>query len=161
MTAKMQPFWWFKAAYVPTERITNGGFETGDTTGWEVGGDYGYGYATQDWAHSGLYSCDIRCNIDLFDSWIRQTFTGVEQSKIVSFGLWICGMNWGHKAQVTIEYSDATSTVVEQETLINHEWSYMDLLPYVEAGKTVTGIKISHNGHMTDSLYVDDVSLIA
>jgi hypothetical protein len=51
--AKMQPFWWFIAPEV-VNLIVNGGFETGNFTGWE---EYYQVYVLSDEPYEGIYYC--------------------------------------------------------------------------------------------------------
>jgi len=137
----------------PGELLTNGNFETGDLSGWQHGGSVG---ATTDLVHAGSYACEISGS----GSYIGQTFTGVPKDKIVSFGFWQRTVGYGQRGIVTIEYNDGTYTVVEADTT-GYTWKYVNLLPYVETSKTVTGARFSHNGVASPYYYIDDISLIS
>jgi hypothetical protein len=137
------------------ELITNSGFETGNLNGWQHNI---YADIERDFVHSGTYSCQIYHSGDE-QGYIRQTFGGVPQDKIVSIGYWQRSVGLGQLGLVTIEYNDETTTVVEADTT-GYTWEYVDLLPYVEVGKTVTALNFSHNGLMSPYFYVDDISFI-
>jgi len=158
MTAKMQPFWWFKAPTVPppTEQIVNGGFETGDTTGWTCGGSTPYCSAETESPHSGSY-CGRVNNADPA-SWIEQEFSPVLVSSIVTFEFYNRTGEGGH-ARAEITYSDDT-TVTIVDTGTGWTWRQIDLKSALDPTKSVKKIRFYYleAGNVLD---IDDVSLIA
>jgi hypothetical protein len=165
MTKKMQPFWWFLSPLVPCpegEQIVNGGFETGDFTGWtNTGWTINERYAgCNDPAanigcpHTGQYSAYSYSMAGL----LRQDFaTLIPVRCITSFGLWVETRHETTLIIVTIGYTEGDPTIVYLDTAPN--WTYLDLLGYCEAGKTISYIEIWYQ----NSYYmgnIDDVSLI-
>jgi len=131
-----------------SERITNGGFETGDLTGWQ----YAQASATDQYSHSGTYS------VFLYQGWIRQYFSSVPKSKIITFGFWQYGQSSSNRSILTIFFSDNT----QEQFDIQHSvdvWEYVDCLPLVPDGKNVIGISI--NGGTGGPVWGDDFSLVA
>jgi len=131
------------------EQITNGDFETGDTTGWDELG----GIVTTDNPHSGTYCAQI------YPSGSRaliQTLASTPRVEcITSFNFW---HRRGRNSVVLVEYADGTDTGYISIPYSDPDWALFDLLPYLTAGKYVTRITFL-NGSV-HHLYIDDVSLI-
>lgn len=150
--AKMQPFWWFLAPEVvcPSgEQIINGGFETGDFTGWEATG----GSVTDQYARTGTYSAFQ------YQSFLRQTFTtSIPVSCVQSFKFYVQspGQGPGVAGDITIHYTDDTTTVIDIECF--ESWHEYDLTAQLVAGKTIDYIEF--RGGSQWPFWLDDVSLI-
>jgi len=130
-----------------TEGITNGGFETGDTTGWTLTD----GAIITTNPHSGTYLAEI------YPSGARtleQTLSEpIQVNDITSFSLWYRD---SESCWCKILYTEGDSGNIPIPDSLG-VWQELDLMPYLTAGKTVTGIKIL-NGYVR-TLYIDDVSL--
>lgn len=128
-----------------TEAITNGGFETGDFTGWENSGAY-----VIDWLyHSGAYSCQC------YQSTIYQNMN-VPVNSVSSFGFWTNGFaGSGPAGSITVYYSDETFTYVE--IVVSGSWVYTNMLGLLSEGKTI--IKVEFFGGSAIPFALDDVSL--
>jgi len=132
------------------EQIVNGGFETGDFTGWTVTNPVRvliYSYSP----YEGLYYVHMKHQYGDPDSSISQDLLNLvpkaclTDSSIFNVALLgtynECG-HFGNQAIIRITYSDDTYTDVNWEAP-NSGWNVLDLKGYVEAGKTVKNIKIS------------------
>jgi len=154
--AKMHPFWWFKAPPISCpsgEQIINGGFETGDLTGWEGGFNIGVNGI---FAHSGNYYAWLDTG-----NWAWQTLAeAILVECIASFTLWLkCPDPYNQPARITITYSDDTTTEIDVAT--SSSWTEFNLLPYLVAGKSVKTLTILCKDEPPyQTLSVDDVSLI-
>jgi hypothetical protein len=145
------------------EQIVNGGFETGDFTGWTCGG---YSPRITSWySHSGIYSCWLAYNYcEYIASWVRQDLTSpITVACVKTFKLYIGYFAGERKAKVTIIYTDATEQNIEV-TLVGDVdvgvWDEVDLLSYLLTGKTVQAIKISNDVAGGSTILVDDVTLV-
>jgi len=152
--AKMHPFWWFKAVPIPCpegEQIVNGGFETGDCTGWDYAPACN---VTSQYAHSGTYS------VRLYENWITQlSDLNVPKNCIESFGFWALRARAGNT--FIIYFTDGTDTgeiTIRDRIGYSTEWLYVDLTNDVPDGKSVKNIKFT--GGTVGPSWVDDVSLI-
>jgi hypothetical protein len=154
MTQKMQPFWYFKKPPA-VEKMRNGGFELGDFTYWDT---FASTTVVIDTIHSGHYAAKLG-----YISSVKQTLaTPAPQNRIITFSVWIYGhdvLGQHSNAEITIYYSDGSNTVAYFDAP-NDAWLEVDLKPYVEVGKTVTGLRIRSWKDLAINLWVDDVSLI-
>ena len=145
-----------KASTSIKEAIVNGGFETGDLTGWTA--DYSepnppganVAVVTTN-PHSGMY-----CAYDVGNVGVKQTFPGIPVSSVQSI------MFWGRTdlaLGVAFIYSDGTfdSHVVGYSS----SWAYFDVTSDLMAGKVLTGIGLwGWAGNTTlGNTYFDDVSI--
>ena len=131
------------------EQITNGGFETGNLNGWthHAGSVKTLSKRTGTW---GAY-------IGYIGDYIQQTLN-VPVDGITSFSLWFKWLNtWPSNFDVIITYSDTSTTTISRIGLT--AWQEVDILPLLDAGKTITQLKIlkTTNNYGLD---LDDISLI-
>jgi len=128
--------------------IVNGGFETGDFTGWT---NDGCELVTNP-VHSGQYACHI---ID--EQSIRQDFPDIPKTQIraLNFYSYLGGADNGNNF-VELGYSDETTTTI----VIGYssEWLFYDLLANIPDGKELRYIKFQQNAAV--DWYVDDITLI-
>jgi hypothetical protein len=143
------------------EKIVNGGFETGDFTGWQISMDVSPYISTTGCVHSGIYGCVLPYNYCLMQgAWIKQTLaTPIDVTGICLFGLWAIGLTSGEESsiEINIGYTDGTSTI-HTKALPYNVWTYIDLLQIAEVGKKVSYIKIASKYY---DVGVDDVTLVA
>lgn len=133
------------------EKIVNGGFETGDDTGW----DNENGYVVNTDKHSGTYCLDMSLTNALLGQAADFSPT-ITKSSIETFGFWYRGIN-GKEFRCYLYYTDAIYSA-HFETCVDNSWHYMDLLPYVTNGKSLKNFKILSVGSFF--FLVDDFSLI-
>jgi len=142
--------------------IVNGGFETGNLTGWTkvpVGGaTYVASSAYGMTPHSGSYFCLLWGQTQ--DEEIYQTLN-IPLKTITEFGLWAQDTDPAGAETCVLTYSDSSTTTTNFPTNVR-VWTYLDLMPII-AGKnqnlsvTKIELKILAN-HL---IGVDDVSLIS
>jgi hypothetical protein len=143
------------------EQMTNGGFETGDLTGWTSGGTVVVGMGSP---HTGVYGC-LTDDFPILP-WIEQdiaTLRGysIPVENITSFSLWACEDSGTGNFTVLITYSDATTTNIPLNTILGI-YEEFDLLPYLDTTKEVSKINISTtNSGMSYKIWFDDISLVA
>ena len=152
------------------EQITNGGFETGDLTGWSGDAEIVTSADGVISPHSGSYLARSAYNKTRY---VEQTLgKNVPQSCLTGasvFKFWFaggyrsCGLI-GTIARAYIEYTDGSKTEVSHETIENEDmiWIEIDLKSYVEVGKTINGIRIEIIDNLTGYGWracIDDVSL--
>jgi len=161
--SKMQPFWWFKkpAIVCPAgEQIVNGGFETGDFTGWI----YNSSEVTNAQKHSGNYSCFL--GISPTEGYIEQDLAEpIAIECIQSCGCFILPSVGDGALYFTITYEDYTTNYRRYDFGQSGEWSYIDFMAFLNAEADLKK-KIIHVAYSSTGLlglkgfYVDDVSLV-
>lgn len=146
------------------EQITNGGFETGDFTGWTATGNI---EVTTRNPHTGSYSARNPIEIGTVVQTLTTPVPTVCITATSTFRIYI----WsdyeispprGGRFTAKINYTDATSTTVEREITKGEAemWVEWDLKPYLEAGKTIESIEIKLDAGFINLMYIDDVSLV-
>jgi hypothetical protein len=154
------------------EQIVNGGFETGDTSGWTV--LVSSGLVVQQWGeHWGYqpYEGNYYYGTTFYGDYgtIEQTLlTPVPTScfgassvfNVHVLGTYDSCQNVGGNVTVSINYSDGTKTDVYWEAEYGNEgtWVELDLKPYLATGKTVTKITIDLNTNHQMAVFVDGIS---
>lgn len=146
----------------PTEeKVTNRGFETGDTTGWP----YLYGTVTViafD-KYSGNYACRMQYSFPFFGG-IRQDIN-INASEAVSSGFW--AKNLGAFDAMAGYYTDVGvgyyGILIPTGTI---EWTWFDLISAIDTIELLGGVleRIAFSCAIasgSNDLRVDDVSLIA
>jgi hypothetical protein len=138
------------------EVIVNGGFETGDFTGWEhqQGDIY-----TKPNAHTGNYSAW------LYECWLQQTFTSSVTA--TSFTFWAKNYNAEQSFlhTVVVHYEDDTEDGLDfrvsgwNETTYENYWEFFNLTSQLKHGKAIKWIKFL--GDTGQPYLLDDVSLLA
>jgi len=159
MTAKMQPFWWFKKPAITCpegEQLTNGDFELGNLTGWEI--IQGWAEAWTDNPHSGIYS-------GMLGEWcfIRQTLaTPLLVSCVLEFKFWARHESTYDSGLITViaHYTDATESSADVYAPYTLEYEQFDLLFMLESGKTIEYIEFQAKGDPIHT-HIDDVSMIS
>lgn len=151
------------------EQIVNGGFETGDFTGWAVSGTF---QVVTDLPYEGTYSA--RTLRDQSGT-ISQNLLNVVPVKCFGadsiFQLYWSGEvsvspPGASKIQIVIGYTDGTETTIDLDFPAGEEdpdkpWYYkVDLKPYLETGKTVKSITVTLIGYAATLPYVDAISCI-
>jgi len=130
------------------EQIINGGFETGDLTGWESQRAYIVSYEK----HSGNYSVELNQG-----SYVKQIFTTpIPKSNIINAVLYYRNSGYADYLHLFIGYSDGTNTAKMLDQVMT--WTIYDYLSDIETGKSIDYIKTEASGCATS--YIDDVSLI-
>jgi len=152
MTPKVQPFWWFKppAIICPEgEQVVNGGFETGDFTGWT---NNGADISTQ-YVHSGTYSAF------LYSASIQQDFaTPILKECIESFGFWVYFIDTGILPDAWCDVYFSDGDMISVPILQIAGWTYYDILAQIPNGKSVSYFVFRAGS--TYWYWLDDVSLI-
>lgn len=144
------------------EQITNGGFETGDFTGWSHNL---WQYVSSGYPSSGSYACELQAY-----GWIAQDLANpvlaecLTDSSVLGFyagndTVYYFSLTFYFRA--TLTYDDESTTVVDFEwnTIPDQQtpYEFVNLKPYVEAGKTLKSIKIERLASQEDT-WIDDVS---
>lgn len=140
------------------EQIINGGFDTGDFTGWEAVGppqitDY-------DFPHSDPYHLSMTLNY----SSIKQTFSApIPVRCITSFSLWkkcVFASGEGPIITMTFTYSDNTTDIFNLPATTKYIYEEVNLLPFLNASKSLKSIYIiSSSVDFYEYVFIDDVSL--
>jgi len=147
--AKMQPFWYFNPP-IPIcpsgEQIVNGGFETGNFTGWTV---VGAPIVQSGIVHSGSYAARLALDA------IYQSLGGITVACLATAELW-----YYKYVIVRITFTDDTTwTKVAQN--VGFQWAELDLLPTLQGtygDKAINTVMIYEDGGVY--IFVDDVSFM-
>jgi hypothetical protein len=158
-----------------TELVVNGGFETGDTTGWTPNliGPNSTATASTDSSHTGTYSAKLVTNWQGgtgVKSEINQTVTGLTGSTAYVFEVWVKGqMGTGGVAWAEIKWFNAGGGQVGGTGLISLA-SGLSNTTFVKKGGTYTTPSTAVRGQISirveggalaalNTMYVDDVYL--
>ena len=119
--------------------IVNGGFESGSISPWFQSASFSGGV---DWtvtsdAHSGSFAAFTEGN-----KVISQNFVAVPVSEIVSASLWLRHPNGSSISAVEFHYSDSGRSGFTATTS-GGDWQRFDAMPFLTAGKTLSGISVS------------------
>lgn len=156
MNAKLHPFWLLKppAVVCPEgEQMVNGGFETGDGTGWEVPPTI---LSNGTYAHSGNYYGFLDTGL-----WCRQVLDeAVLVVCIETFVIWLkCPDPYNQPYRITITYDDDSTSVVNGNA--SSTWTEVNLKPHLYAGKSVKSITILCRDEAPyQTLSIDDISMV-
>jgi len=136
------------------EQITNGGFETGDLSGWS----YSDASVVTDSPHSGTY----HLRFDNPAGWIEQNISNVPVSCVKKFSFWYKrSQSWATTIlRIYITYTDNTFTEVViggAGSPVNYE--EVDLLPELESGKVIKKLRIEQDPFGDWTADIDDISL--
>jgi len=134
--------------YNNLESVINGGFETGDFTGWQQT----QADIDSSKKHSGEYSCR------LYEAHIEQEFDSIPIECLNALGLWAIGSPYN---DIYIYYDDETYTYLGIDWLLgkinDSAWSYLNLLSEVPSGKKI--VKIKFYGGTGAPWWIDDITL--
>lgn len=139
------------------EQITNGGFETGDFTGWTKTGDCpGKCQIRSLHPHSGSYEAFIQYDWGC-GCGIEQTLANETPVECVSaFSVWLYRLAGG-AIYILVTYTDDSTTFISQDYGA-FVWNQLDMLSDLTVGKTIKSIRFYR---YTDGnvWYIDDVTL--
>ena len=139
------------------EQIVNGGFETGDFTGWEYNP---WVIVANYYPHSGTYHAVLEYTPP--GGWIKQTFTpAIPIECIASLSFWMMnclGSSYNCTTKVTLYYDDDTENSTEFS--VKGEYELLNLLPFLISGKKLSYVKFEAAVTTEAAPYIDDVSLI-
>jgi hypothetical protein len=151
------------AVTVTIKGIVNGGFETGDFTGWTTTGVTAIATAS----HSGVFAAQVGSASPSADSTLSQTFTVPAAGGKLTFWYRMSCSDKVKNDWFTVTLHDgvtgATSTVQSPICSRTETWTKVTANLSAFAGHSVTLTFINHDdGHAGDPTYtlVDDVSLI-
>jgi len=135
------------------EQIVNGGFETGDFTGWKATGS---AEIVTD-GHKGSYFAYMSLS---YGSVEQELPTPISYECIETFELFY--QNSGcitPTVEVVITYTDDSATTI---TIVSQhgDWTKLNIKDYLDPEKTVKKIKVSCIVDGYGSVWLDDVSLI-
>jgi len=141
------------------DQITNGGFETGDLTGWTNDG----ASVSSSYHHSGSYSCHIGWDdcLGVSES-ITQTFsTPIPVYCITELSLYAentCGTNPSYSVDIRATYKDGTHDDIQKTgTQYLGTWTKLDYTSGLNSTKLLSSIKVSVTdcGHYVDVISLD------
>jgi hypothetical protein len=141
------------------EALVNGGFESGDLTGWSVDLSEGGSVAVVTMnPHSGQY-CACITGLGI----LTQTFHGIPTSSIRSITVWERTDDSNYLQTVELFYSDGVDELYGE---ITNSWSLFDLTSQLEKGKVLVGIflggwtRLNGNETIHENKYFDDLSIL-
>jgi len=144
---------WFVSGI--TEIVENGGFETGNFQGWQVGGNCS---VTSETSYQGIYSAKLQS----FDNWtagvIEYFFTNVSVSKsnTEKFGAWVKGSG-GYK-YCSVRFNETMGYDIEIND--TSEWVYLDILSTIPDDWELVMYFVEFNANYEGcTLYVDNLTL--
>ena len=144
------------------EQAVNGGFETGDTTGW-TGTDLSDVTSITGYVHSGTYACNIGqhgnpCS-PTYGQLIQTWVTPIPVSSIQSMSVWVRAIDGlqGSAGYIIITYSDLTTVTINPTTQFQ-QWLQVNILPSLNQAKSVKSITMGKTGPYGFD-YVDDFDL--
>jgi len=157
---KLHPFWWLVP---PTcyERFVNGGFETGDLTGWRVGACAADGYDVGwEYKHTGLYGLAL-----FYLGCIAQHDFTVKPytNYIQKFEYWFrAALGNGVTTNTYVYYTDRTWTFYTHNSGPTTNWRRVNLLPSLANNKYIDYIQVKFAAYTGpgDDIYLDDFTLI-
>jgi hypothetical protein len=140
------------------EQIVNGGFETGDFTGWIQTGN-NQEITTFD-PHSGTYCANLY-RFQTYIGGIKQELTEpISFNCIDTFEAWFAaGQSSGDYLTIVITYSDDTTTEWTEFTGPDVDWHKIDIKSHLDSSKSVKAIEFKMPVGSLD-IRIDDVSLI-
>jgi len=133
-----------------SEALINGGFEGSALSPWTTD----YWTASTTFPHSGG-----GCAHSSGNYWIRQDFSAIPVSGITSVSYWIRQPE-AQISAIDFFYSDGswTEDIID---VISTSWEQKTVTSYLQAGKSLTGIRIyGYSSSPPDDTYLDDVSII-
>jgi hypothetical protein len=145
------------------EQIVNGGFETGDFTGWSVGGSL---FVTTDAPYEGLYCARSYSNGSVYQILSEPVpVSCVDEDTIFSvaiksdYGFCPAG---GGEFTVEIGYTDDSYTTVVREITYPEQdvWQVWNLKPHLVPGKTIKSVMVSGNISWSNSVCIDAIKFI-
>lgn len=125
--------------------LLNGGFETGDLSGWTVAD--GAPVVTNSEAHTGSFSVAA-----FGGDAIRQNFAPVATEDISEFSFWVKRVG-GPFDFLQLFYGDGSNEVLLPSGPFS-DWTFFDMTSSLDAGKTLTGFLIY--GTTAGPAYLDD-----
>lgn len=141
------------------EQIVNGGFETGDLTGWTSHDAFTVEFVV----HAGSYACEL-FKSDGDECHIEQDIETLQGEAIPvicisSFNVWLHGLGTCPPADgyILITYSDSTTTQINFNDLGN-DWLEVNILAELNITKSISKIKIVMTNYSV--MHIDDVSLV-
>ena len=148
---------------VSGEHVTNGGFETGDWTGWtHSSGTSGIGSS---YPHTGTYHARLWSNYlggdDWEYGWMKQEFSEPIPTKcIIAFEFWARIDQADSNIKITIHYNDGAETIIE-DSVTSLSYTKFNYLNNLASNKMIKWIKIEYTGGLSGSnVDFDDVSII-
>jgi len=137
------------------EQLSNGGFETGDFTGWTT---EGYPIIIDWGAHSGTYCAEI--SADGSNKIIKTFSTPWDGSCITTFKIWAKGTGCvAPILYIKIIYDDDSTDTFNVDVTSFSDYVEYNILPYVDTTKCISKFEIYGTGGFAD-LFIDDVTFV-
>ncbi|MBB6430328.1 PEP-CTERM sorting domain-containing protein [Algisphaera agarilytica] len=146
--------------------LVNGGFETGDLTGWDEPDVNNNPWSVLGFARTGSHSAYSAPMPTAGPSNLYQSFDPIPVSQITEAGYWYFHMGGTGSvgSAVTLTFSDASQVqdtlFAEDPEYVQFEWAYRDLTPTLAgyADKSLT--QISFFTGVNKAKYIDDVVIV-